>query len=117
MSFMNEFEREQIYNEMDKSQSAPKTGIFSKLLGTALCLSIGFASGSIYSVFHNSQTPTLAENKLPVNTTTLSSTNDATNAQITTSNSLANVVNAVADSVVEITQYSTQSSLLYSSSV
>ncbi len=116
MSFMNEFERERIYDEMDKSQSKSKTGIFSKLLGTALFLSIGFASGSIYSTFHNNPAPTIPENTLPVNTTTITSLNTTPTPQVTTSNSLANVVNAVADSVVEITQYSAQSLSPYSSS-
>ncbi|MBQ6860310.1 MAG: trypsin-like peptidase domain-containing protein [Clostridia bacterium] len=118
MSFMNEFERERIYEEMDKSQSRSKTGIFSKLLSTALLLSIGFASGSIYSVFNNNHTMAAQETLSQNNNTTILTTNNQTTPtpQINTSNSLANVVNAVADSVIEITQYTTQSISPYISS-
>lgn len=118
MSFMNEFERERIYEEMDKSQSRSKTGIFSKLLSTALLLSIGFASGSIYSVFNNNHTMAAQETLSQNNNTTILTTNNqkTPTPQINTSYSLANVVNAVADSVVEITQYTTQSISPYISS-
>lgn len=115
MSFMNEFERERIYDEMDKSQSKSKTGVFSKILSIALLLSIGFASGSIYSVFYNNKPTEIKEATSQNNTAILTSQNNPTTQapQINTSNSLAGVVNSVADSVVEITQYTTQSAHPY----
>ena len=52
MSLKNDFERERIYEEME-GKSTSKFGWCGKLLSIALLLSIGFASGSIYSTFTN----------------------------------------------------------------
>ena len=52
MSFISEMERDRIYEEIEgKAFSKSRGGFFSKLLSIALLLSIGFASGSIYSTF------------------------------------------------------------------
>ena len=115
MSFMNGFERDRIYAEMDESSGKSKGGIFSKLLSIVLLLSIGFASGSIYSAFHNAnlitQTSTDGAQTILPNTTQISSGN---NFAVLPATSLSAVVESVADSVVEITQYTATQSIYYS---
>lgn len=111
MSFRNDMERERIYEEMEGSHSS-KSGVFSKLLSIALLLSIGFASGSIYSAFSNDDVVAGTSNSLN-NTLITSNSNPSSNSTVATfiPNSLADVVNRTADSVVEITQYSTSTSM------
>ncbi len=107
MSFFSEMEREKIYEEMEGRQSRNGGGFFSKLLGIVLFLSIGFASGSIYSTFSNNSNN---------NVITATSTNTVTpslqeqNIALFTPTSLSSVVDKTADSVVEITQYTTATS-------
>ncbi len=109
MSLKNDFERERIYEEME-GKSTSKFGWCGKLLSIALLLSIGFASGSIYSTFTNkgliqSTTP---NNQNALNLNQVSTTN--TSSLVTTPTSISDVVSMTADSVVEITQYSTATS-------
>ncbi len=115
MSFMNGFERDRIYAEMDESSGRSKGGIFSKLLSIVLLLSIGFASGSIYSTFHNAnlttQTSTDGASTILSNTTQISSGN---NLAVLPATSLSAIIESVADSVVEITQYTATQSIYYS---
>ena len=50
MSFMNKYDRDSIYEEMEgKSFSNSFGSVASKLTASVLLLSLGFASGSIYS--------------------------------------------------------------------
>lgn len=116
MSFMNGFERDRIYAEMDESSGKSKGGVFSKLLSIALLLSIGFASGSIYSTFHNASltTQTSTSGTENILTNTVSNSPSGNNFAVLPSTSLSGVVESIADSVVEITQYSTTQSIYYS---
>ena len=109
MSLKNDFERERIYEEME-GKSTSKFGWCGKLLSIALLLSIGFASGSIYSTFTNKgliQSPS-QNNQNALNLNQVSTTN--TSSLVTTPTSISDVVSMTADSVVEITQYSTATS-------
>ena len=108
MSFRNNFERERIYEEME-GRTSSKGGIFSKLLSIALLLSIGFASGSIYSAFSSNKTMTPGVSSSLGNTLLNSNSNNVVTNFVP--NSLADVVNRTADSVVEITQYSTSTTI------
>lgn len=111
MSLKNDFERERIYEEME-GKSTSKFGWCGKLLSIALLLSIGFASGSIYSTFTNKglmQSPS-QNNQNALNLNQVSTTN--TSSLVTTPTSISDVVSMTADSVVEITQYSTATSFL-----
>lgn len=126
MSFISEMERDRIYEEIEgKSFSKSRGGFFSKLLSIALLLSIGFASGSIYSTF--TQVKIANNNSIPTNSsTTLTSISNSQNNNsnnITSNNnalysqtSLAAVVEKTANSVVEITQYATTQSFYSNSS-
>ena len=121
MSFMSEMERDRIYEEIEgKSFSKSRGGFFSKLLSIALLLSVGFASGSIYSTF--TQVKIANDSSIPTNstnttlTTINSPSNIATTNSLYTQTSLAAVVEKTANSVVEITQYATTQSLFNSSS-
>ncbi len=109
MSFMDDMERKRIYEEMD-GKSHNNLNIISKVLGITLFLAIGFASGSVYSTFKNTNTNTntisASQNLLMATNTSSSSTSSS--SYIPTS--LADVVSQTADSVVEITQYSTTNS-------
>ena len=113
MSFMNGFERDRIYAEMDEASGKSKGGIFSKLLSIVLLVSVGFASGSIYSTFHNASLTTLT----PANgTSTILPTPapSGNNFNVLPATSLSDVVENIADSVVEITQYTATQSVYYS---
>lgn len=117
MSFINEFERDRIYEEIEgNSFSKSRGGFFSKLLSIALLLSIGFTSGSIYSTF--TQVKIATPNSVPTNSngTTLTTINSPTNNSLYAQTSLATVVEKTANSVVEITQYATTQSLFNNSS-
>lgn len=110
MSLFNNYNRDQIYEEMDgKSYKSGGAGsIISKTLSIALLLSLGFASGSLYSTHQNANNVTnQSNNKTPVITT--ASTNSAT-AYTLSHTDISGVVEKCADSVVEIT-IETQSTL------
>lgn len=122
MSFISEMERDRIYEEIEgKAFSKSRGGFFSKLLSIALLLSIGFASGSIYSTFTQVK---IANNNNTITTNSPASLTSISNSQNTTNNnsslysqtSLAAVVEKTANSVVEITQYATTQSFYSNSS-
>lgn len=110
MSLFNNYNRDQIYEEMDgKSYKSGSAGsIISKTLSIALLLSLGFASGSLYSTHQNaSNVINQSNNKTPIITT--ASTNTGT-AYTLSHTDISGVVEKCADSVVEIT-IETQSTL------
>lgn len=112
MSFMDDMERKRIYEEMD-GKSHKGSEILIKTLGIALFLAIGFASGSIYSTFTNNNSDVISASQNLASTNKTSTTLLTSNTSTTTSEyvptSLADVVSQTADSVVEITQYTTTS--------
>ena len=115
MSLQNDLERERVYHEMDRSHTSLGS-IFSKLLGVALFLAIGFAAGNIYSVVTNHIPPLQKEDSAVIS----SSSPSISTAPVTANNgvlptSLADVVAKTADSVVEITEYSTARTIFNSS--
>ena len=110
MSLFNNYNRDQIYEEMDgKSYKSGSAGsIISKTLSIALLLSLGFASGSLYSTHQNANNTTnQSSSKTPVITT--ASTNTGSTYTISHTD-ISSVVEKCADSVVEIT-IETQSTL------
>lgn len=105
MSFRSDMERDRIYNEMDRSHGSVGN-IFSKLLGIALFIAIGFSAGSIYSTFSNRNNT--IKNTPVISQAPVISTSVASNSQMNSiPTSLADVVANTADSVVEITEYAT----------
>ena len=114
MSFMSELERDRIYEEIEgKMFSKSRGGFFSKLLSIALLLSVGFASGSIYSTFTQLQSKTnnsITANSPSAITSAIINQNKDTNDSLYNQTSLAGVVEKTANSVVEITQYATTQS-------
>ncbi|MBQ9280033.1 MAG: trypsin-like peptidase domain-containing protein [Clostridia bacterium] len=111
MSFRSDFKRDKIYDEMDKNHHTSAGGVFSKLLSIALFLAIGFSAGSIYSTFSNKLSVHSEQPNIPTssnNTLIASSTPivKGENSGVVVA-SLSNVVAKTADSVVEITEYST----------
>lgn len=120
MSFINKYNRDSIYDEMEGKTSPTNNGIASRITASILLLSIGFASGNIYSAFTSNKI-THAESGL---------TNSSTNSILTTSNQISNqtssilndsttshsikgIVKSCADSVVEITIETTSSYYSY----
>lgn len=106
MAIFNNYNRDQIYEEMDGPSYTKRSGvgnIISKTLSIVLLLSLGFASGSLYStnqknnIVSNANTP---ENKAPIITT--ASTNTGT-AYTISHTDISGIVDKCADSVVEIT--------------
>ncbi len=120
MSFMSDIERDRIYEEIEgKTFSKSRGGFFSKLLSIALLLSIGFASGSIYSTFtqvENLKNTSVTTTSPTAITTSLISQNKDNNNSLYAQTSLATVVEKTANSVVEITQYATTQSFYSTSS-
>ena len=119
MSFISDIERDRIYEEIEgKSFSKSRGGFFSKLLSIALLLSVGFASGSIYSTFTQvkfaNNSDSLAVNSSNVTNSTFIPSNSEKNS-LYTQTSLAGIVEKTANSVVEITQYTTTQSYFNSS--
>ena len=101
MSLFNNYSRDQIYEEMDGSSYKHNNAgsIISKTLSIALLLSLGFASGSLYSTYQNKNTQlTNSENKAPVITT---ASNNGT-AYTLSHTDISGIVEKCADSVVEI---------------
>lgn len=109
MSVFNDYNREQIYEEMEGSTyKANKVGsAISKVLSIALLLSLGFASGSLYSAGKASNENNSNKNT-PVITT--ASTNNTGTPYTISHTDISSVVTKCADSVVEIT-IETQSTL------
>lgn len=108
MSFMDDMERRRIYDEMD-GKSHNSLSIVSKTLGIVLFLSIGFAGGSIYSNFKNDDTTTISASQNLLMATATNNNSASSSSYIPSS--LADVVSQTADSVVEITQYQTNTSI------
>lgn len=108
MSFMDDMERRRIYDEMD-GKSHNNLSIVSKTLGIVLFLSIGFAGGNIYSNFKNDDTTTISASQNLLMATATSNNSASSSSYIPSS--LADVVSQTADSVVEITQYQTNTSI------
>lgn len=105
MAIFNKYNRDEIYDEMDgSSHITNKTGgIISKTLSIALLLSLGFASGSLYSTYQSAHAINNVENggsKNPVITTASNKTGTAYTISHT---DISGVVEKCADSVVEIT--------------
>lgn len=120
MSFKSDLERDRIYSEMDRSRGGSIGSVLSKLLGIALFVAIGFSAGSIYATFanksniNNTGKTSLNTTSTPVISTSVKSpTSNATSGYIPAS--LADIVAKTADSVVEITEYSTARSYFNSS--
>lgn len=107
MSLFKDYNRDQIYEEMDGSygRSNHVGGIISKSLSIVLLISLGFSSGSLYSA-HQNKTST-ANSNLPVIST---SSNNTGKAYTISHTDISGVVEKCADSVVEIT-IETQSTL------
>jgi len=108
MSFINN--RDSIYEEME-SKNSTAGNVVSKITASILLLSLGFASGSIYSAFNqnkveNNSTPTVTDNSSILTTSNQTSNNIMSNI---TSNSISGIVKSCADSVVEITIATTNS--------
>ena len=104
MSFMNRYDRDSIYEEMEGKNSTSNNGIAAKITTSILLLTLGFASGSIYSAFNKTnneaKTPTVSNNAPSILTTSTQKTNLITDI---TTNSISGIVKTCADSVVEIT--------------
>lgn len=109
MSVFNDYNREQIYEEMEGSTyKSNKVGsAISKVLSIALLLSLGFASGSLYSAGKASNDNN-SNKTAPVITT--ASTNNTGTPYTISHTDISSVVTKCADSVVEIT-IETQSTL------
>ncbi len=86
---------------------------FGKFFLLLLILSIGFASGSIYSAFMQNSKVTNKYFEVNPSDANLAANNPSA---LYTPISLASVVNKTADSVVEITQYTSNTNPFYSSS-
>ena len=122
MSFMNKFERDSIYEEMEGTSKSTGSNIAGKITTSILLLAIGFSSGSIYSTFNSNKNITnennvqseitnknsilTTSNQITTNTPTILSAD-------TTSHSIKGIVKSCADSVVEIKIETTSSFLSY----
>lgn len=104
-----------VYEEME-NKSSNVGNIVSKITASVLLLSLGFASGSIYSAFNSKNIETInnkpnsSSNQSILTTATPSSSNVISNI---TSNSISGIVKSCADSVVEITIETTNSYMSY----
>lgn len=120
MSFMNKYNSDSIYEEMEGKSPSHTSGIASRITASILLLSLGFASGSIYSAFNsnnNTQAGTniKTETSNSILTTSTQGTNQTPNiiTDSTTSHSIKGIVKSCADSVVEITIETTSSYYSY----
>lgn len=121
MSFMNKYDGDSIYEEMEgKSKGHNGSGIASKITASVLLLSLGFASGSIYSTITAPKTAENQNNVQSSQSTNSILTTSAGNTQNTniladtmSSHSIKGIVKSCADSVVEITIETTQSIYSY----
>ncbi len=120
MSFINGYKGDSIYDEMEGKQPSSSNGIVAKITASVLLLSLGFASGSIYSTFNpnnnvNNDKLIISENKNnnSILTTSASSQNTSILTDASNSHSIKGIVKACADSVVEITIETTSSYYSY----
>ncbi len=117
MSFMNQ-DRDWIYEEMEGPQKTTMGGsIASRITASILLLSVGFASGSIYSAFHQKDMTKSLVTEMGSKTSessilTTASTNSAI-VNTLTNHSISSIVNNCADAVVEITIETTSSYYSY----
>ncbi len=118
MSFMNNYDRDSIYEEMEGKSYG--RGIAAKITTSVLLLSLGFASGSIYSAFHSSKNQDALNNVISTQTSNNSILTTSTQTQTpniitdaSSSHSIKGIVKACADSVVEITIETTSSYYSY----
>lgn len=103
MSFFNNYNRDQIYEEMDgpSYRNNGIGGIISKGLSIVLLLSLGFASGSLYSAHQSNKNQT---NNIVNNPPIISTASNNTGTAYTLSHTdISGIVDKCADSVVEIT--------------
>ncbi|MBQ9313511.1 MAG: trypsin-like peptidase domain-containing protein [Clostridia bacterium] len=104
MSVFNGYDRDQIYEEMDgpsKGSSSKAFNIISKTLSVALLLSLGFASGSLYSTYQKNNNYNERTSTTPVIST--STNNNASTPYTLSHTDISSVVEKCANSVVEIT--------------
>lgn len=121
MSFMNKYDGDSIYEEMEgKSRGHNGSGIASKITASVLLLSLGFASGSIYSTITAPKATENQNNMQSSQSTNSILTTSAGNMQniniladTMSSHSIKGIVKSCADSVVEITIETTQSIYSY----
>lgn len=121
MSFMSKYNVDSIYEEMEGKSKSSNGGIAGKITASILLLSIGFASGSIYSAFNpsdaqtetNIQTGNSNSGSILTTSSQISSQNSNIIADTTTSHSIKGIVKSCADSVVEITIETTSSYYSY----
>ena len=99
MSLFNNYDREEAYAEMDGPSSSKVGGIFSKILSIILLISLGFASGSIFSAYQNNKSTTGNTNKASI----ISTSNNSGTPYVISHTDVSGVVNKCADAVVEIT--------------
>ena len=110
MSFINN--NQEIYNEMERGIYKKSSGIASKIVASVLFLSIGFASGNIYSIYkqNESKNTVLSTNNSNV-LTALSQNNSNLATNVNTfivPGSISEIANKNCDSVVEITTATNQ---------
>jgi len=114
MSFINN--NQEIYNEMERGSYRKSNGIASRLVASVLFLSIGFASGNIYSIYkqNESKNTVLSTNNSSV-LATISQNNSSTTSNTANSSSVFTLPGSISeiaskncDSVVEITTATNQ---------
>ena len=117
MSFGNNKNDDWIYDEMEAKESSSRVGeVVSKLTASVLLLSLGFASGSIYTAFNQKNNPTVNTSVVSENTNNSILTTASTPTQLIntlTNHSISSIVDNCADSVVEITIETTSSYYSY----
>lgn len=120
MSFMNKYDGDFIYDEMEgKSKNYGSSKIAAKVTTSVLLLTLGFASGSIYSTFNSNKNSTNENNVSnttstnSILTTSVSAQNSNLLSETASSHSIKGIVKACADSVVEITIETTSSYYSY----
>ena len=113
MSFMDQTDKDWIYDEMEEKETSSHIGkIVSKVTASALLLSLGFASGSIYSAFQQSKNPAISNSLTQERTKeSILTTSASTPSQILnsiTTHSISSIVDNCADAVVEISIETTE---------
>lgn len=113
MSVINNYNRNQIYEEMDgpsKGESNKIYVIISKVLTIILLLSLGFASGSLYTASKGGSSTVANSKTKPSVISTVSNSAENNGNYMYIHNNISDIVEKCADSVVEIT-IETQSNL------
>lgn len=117
MAFMNKYNSDYIYDEMEGKISSKNSNIGSRITASILLLCVGFASGSIYSAFNQKESkietnnvPTITEKQSILTTSNLDTNTILSNI---TANSISGIVKSCADSVVEISIETTNSYYSY----